>query len=268
MESDWMKAMWEAGIKVSIITAVYNNARHLAGCIKSVSKQDYPDIEHIVVDGASTDGTLDVIRENEDTISCWVSAPDDGIYSALNKGIELATGDVVGLLHSDDIFFNETVISDVVKGFMDTGAESLYGDLYYVSKDNTERVVRYWKSSAYRPGLFCMGWMPPHTTFFVRRSLYEKYGAFRTDMRISADYELMLRFIEKHGASTAYLPHVLVRMRLGGASNRSIANMIKKTREDFFAWDVNGLRRRIYTIPFKNISKLPQFLKRPSKRLI
>lgn len=253
------------GLKVSIITVVYNNATQLGGCLTSVREQDYPDIEHIVVDGASTDGTLDVIRAHESDIAKWVSEPDGGLYSALNKGISMATGDVVGLLHSDDIYFNDRVISDVVRRLSQTGADSLYGDLYYVSREAPDKVIRYWKSSPYRPGKFTMGWMPPHPTFFVRRDVYERHGVFRTDLRISADYELMLRFIEKQGITTAYLPQVLVRMRLGGQSNRSIPNMIRKTREDYRAWDINGLRRSLWTIPLKNISKVPQFL-RPAGR--
>lgn len=247
-------------MKVSIITAVFNNASTIAHCIESVLAQTYGDIEHIVVDGGSVDGTVNIIRKYEGKISKWVSEPDDGTYHALNKGIGMATGDIIGILHSDDIFAHDRVVEKVVSGMADF--EGCYGDLTYVSRDNPRRIVRYWKSRPYVNGLFKKGWMPPHPTLFVKRNIYDRFGLFNTDFRIAADYELMLRFIEREKISTCYIPEVLVKMRMGGASNRSLRNLLLKTSEDYKAWKTTGLKRKYYTIPLKIISKMPQFFQR------
>ena len=247
-------------MKVSIITASYNSADTIEECIESVIHQTHGDMEYIVVDGGSKDGTVDIIRKYWGRISKWVSEPDEGMYHALNKGIGMATGDVVGILHSNDVYAHDGVI-EKVSGSM-AGAEGCYGDLVYVGRDNLQRIIRYWKSRPYKSGLFTWGWMPPHPTFFVRKRAYERLGLFDTSFRISADYELMLRFIEREEIPTVYIPEVLVRMRMGGASNRSLGNLIRKTSEDYRAWKTNGLKRKFYTIPLKNISKLPQFIMR------
>jgi glycosyltransferase len=188
-----------------------------------------------------------------------VSEPDTGIYSALNKGLNLATGEAVGILHSDDIYAHDRVVEKVVEAFGKSGADSVYGDLKYVDRNNPDRVVRSWKSSPFIPGKFRYGWMPPHPTFFVKRRVFENYGGFNENLRIAADYELMLRFLEKHRVSTHYLPEVLIHMRVGGISNRGLRNLWIKSREDVLAWKLNGLKSSIYTIPLKNLSKIPQF---------
>ncbi len=246
-------------LKVSIITAVFNGESSVEYAINSVLEQTYPEIEYIIVDGGSTDGTLEIIRKYEHRISRCISEPDNGIYDALNKGMKMATGEVIGILNSDDFYAHKNVISDVVGQMERENSASCYGDLFYVDKINTDKVIRYWRSRPFKEGLFYRGWMPPHPTFFVRTEIYDKYGLFNTDFRIAADYELMVRFLEKYKISTTYIPEVLVKMRVGGESNRSLRNMIIKSREDYSAWKTNGLRRKFYTIPFKNLSKIPQF---------
>ena len=246
-------------MKISIITAVYNNSETIGECIQSVLTQAYPDLEYIIIDGGSTDGTTEVIRPYRAKIARWVSEPDSGIYSALNKGLNLATGEAVGILHSDDIYAHNRVVEKVVEAFGKSGADSVYGDLKYVDKKNPNRVIRRWKSSPFIQGKFRYGWMPPHPTFFVKKKVFENYGGFNENLRIAADYELMLRFLEKHRISTHYLPEVLIHMRIGGISNRGLRNLWTKSREDFLAWKLNGLHGSFYTIPMKNLSKIPQF---------
>ena len=248
-------------MKLSIITAVRNGAETLRNCIESVQKQTVP-AEHIIIDGASTDSTFDIIAKYRSSIGKVISEPDKGIYDALNKGIRLASGDVIGLLHGDDFYAQDKVLESVVKVFEEQNVDSCYGDLLYVDKNDTDKVIRYWKASEYHHGKFKCGWMPPHPTFFVRREIYEKYGYFNTDFRMAADYELMLRFLEKHKISTHYIPEVLIKMRLGGKSNRSLKNIFIKSSEDYKAWKVNGLNGGLHIIFLKNLIKIPQFLRK------
>lgn len=245
-------------MKVSIITVVYNNKTYIEDCIRSVLSQTYKDIEHIIIDGGSADGTLDVIKQYKDKISKVISEPDNGIYDALNKGIRLASGNIVGFLHADDIYANDKVIDKVAYVFMKNSIDSCYGDLQYVKKDNINRVIRHWKSSEYEYRKFKYGWMPPHPTLFVKREIYDKYGSFNTEYKIAADYELMLRLLWKYKISTHYIPEVLIKMRIGGASNKSLKNLIRKSSEDYKAiknYNAGG----IYTLFLKNLSKIPQF---------
>ena len=248
-------------MKVSVITAVFNGAKTIQDCIKSVSGQIYPNIEHIIIDGGSTDGTLEVIKRYTEKRVNIVSEPDNGIYDALNKGIRQASGEVIGLLYSDDFYAHDRVIEKVADIFMKYNIDSCYGDLQYVDKNNPDKVIRYWKSSQYRHGKFKYGWMPPHSTFFVKKEIYNKYGYFNTNFKIAADYELMLRFLEKHKISTYYRPEVFIKMRIGGTSNRNIKNLIIKSNEDYRAWKVNNLNGGFYTILLKNLCKIPQFFK-------
>jgi glycosyltransferase len=249
-------------MKVSIITAAFNNVEFIEHCINSVLSQDYDDIEHIIIDGGSKDGTLDVINKYDEHISMWVSEPDEGIYYALNKGIALAGGDIIGFLHADDFYAHDNVISSIVARMTKHNVDSCYGDLEYVSRNNTDKMIRYWKSCPFDKELFLRGWMPPHPTFFVKKHIYERHGHFNTDFKIAADYELMIRFLEKGNVSTCYINDVLVKMRVGGSSNRSLNNMIIKSSEDYKARKINGLKGGLYTILLKNLSKLPQFIKR------
>jgi len=247
-------------MKVSIITAVYNNKDTIKDAIESVLSQTYKNIEYIIIDGASTDGTVDIIRNYGDKIDKFISEKDNGIYDAMNKGINLASGDIVGILNSDDFYVDNRVIEKVVDVFENKTIDSLYGDLVYVDKDNIDKIVRYWKSREYKEGLFKKGWHPAHPTFFVKREVYEKYGMFNLDFKIAADYELMLRFLEKYKITTAYLPEILVKMRVGGESNRSIKNIIRANIECYKAWKNNGLKIDPLIIIRKPFFKLFQYL--------
>jgi len=249
----------ERKMKVSIITDVLNGSDTIEDAIKNVLGQTYQNIEYIVVDGSSTDGTLDIIDRYRDRISTFISEPDNNHFEAMNKGIDLATGDIVGFLHADDFFADERVIEKVADAFTEKGADCLWGDLVYVNKKDTDRIVRYWRSCAYRDGLFRRGWMPPHPTFFAKRDVYERYGYFNTKLPIAADYEIMLRFLKANKLDSCYLPEIMVKMRLGGLSNRSLKNIVKKSMEDLEAWRLNRLRGRVPAIFLKNVTKLPQF---------
>jgi glycosyltransferase len=249
-------------MKVSIITAALNNRDTIEDSIRSVLSQKYENVEYIVVDGGSTVGTVEIIQKYKDKITKWVSESDKGIYHALNKGLKMSTGDVIGFLHADDIYAHNMVIDLVVSRIVNCNTESCYGDLLYVHKKNPDKIIRYWKSCYYTEGLFQRGWMPPHPTFFVRRNIYERHGYFNTNFKIAADYELMLRFLEINKISTHYIPEVLVKMRTGGKSNRSLKNLIIKSSEDYKARKVNKLNGGLYTILLKNISKVPQFFRK------
>ncbi len=247
-------------MKISVITAVFNNREHIAEAIDSVLAQSHADVELIVVDGGSSDGTLEVLRSYGDRISVLVSEPDRGIYDALNKGLKLASGEVVGFLHSDDLFADTDALARVASGFLSEDIDAVYGDLIYVRRDNTQSIVRRWKSGTFTLGRLREGWMPPHPAFYARRSVYERLGGFDTSYRIAADYDCMLRFLSS-GIKVVYVPQVLVKMRLGGASNRSLKNVIQKSREDYRALRENRVGGLV-TLACKNFSKLPQFFKR------
>ncbi len=246
-------------MKISIITITYNSAASISDAIDSVLSQTYNSIEYIIVDGNSKDETVKIVKSYGNKISKFVSEPDKGIYDALNKGISMATGDIVGFMHSDDIFANKNIIQHVADGFASNQTDSLYGDLQYVYKDDTSKVLRYWKSGEFSLKQLKLGWMPPHPTLYIKRWVYEKYGGFNIDMGISADYDSMLRFLGKYKISTQYLPEVMVKMRMGGASNRSIKNIIQKSTEDWHAIKRNEFGN-IFTLMFKNLRKVTQFL--------
>jgi glycosyltransferase involved in cell wall biosynthesis len=247
-------------MRVSIITDVLNAKDTIEETILSVLEQNYPEIEYIIVDGASCDGTLEIIRRYQDRISKIISEKDRNHFEAMNKGLKVASGEVIGFLHADDVFAHSDVVTKIVSAFKMSGADCVWADLVYVSNKNPERVIRYWKSSPYRAGAFRLGWMPAHPTFFVRKWVYEKYGYFNLDLPISADYELMLRFLHKHNISGYYIPEMLVKMRLGGLSNRSFKNFFQKSMEDYRAWKINRLHIGWEVIILKMLIKLPQFL--------
>lgn len=250
-------------MKLSIITVCFNSTATIESTIKSIASQDYPNIEYIIVDGGSTDGTLDIIKRYK-KVSVVVSEPDKGIYDAMNKGIALATGDVIGTLNADDIYASNDVLAEVAKVLLDPAVEACYGDLVYVKQDNVEQVVRFWKSRDYQSGLFKSGWMPAHPTFFVRKCVYDKLGNFDLNYKIAADFELLFRFIEQNKIKTKYLPRVLVKMRLGGTTNKNITNIIKQNKE------IVAILTKHYGdfstgkfVFIKLINKLLQFFRRP-----
>lgn len=249
-------------MKISIITITYNSAETLEETIQSVVAQDYPNIEYIIIDGLSKDATLQIADKYKANISKLISEKDNGLYDALNKGIQQCTGDVIGMLHSDDVYYDEHVLSKVAEAFKqnpDVGA--LYGDLIFVERFNLQNIKRVWKSGHYKEGAFKKGWMPPHPTFFVRKHVYEKYGLFNTTLRLAADYELMLRFIHVKKVKLIYLPIMIVRMRMGGVSNFSLTLKWKAHLEDRKAWALNGMQPTLSLLR-KPLSKVFQYFQR------
>ena len=257
----------EGAMKISIVTIAYNAESTIAEAVKSVvgQKGSNFELEYIIVDGASTDGTLAAIEAFRSRITTVISEPDQGLYDAMNKGLTAATGDFVGILNADDCYAHDHVLSNVVQMLSTSAADSLYGDLVYV--DEQDQVVRHWISGGLRqgkfnPGGFLNGWMPPHPTFFIRKNAYNLHGGFNLALKSAADYELMLRMLFKHQVSTAYLPEVLVRMRTGGMSNVSWGNRWRANREDRKAWRLNGLTPRPWTLIAKPLRKLSQWSKK------
>ena len=248
-------------LRVSIITATFNSASTIADTMQSVGEQDYPLIEHIIVDGESKDNTLQIIKEFAHHISV-ISEKDEGIYDAMNKGIRVAKGDIIGILNSDDVYMDPYVISTVVDLFRDPTVQCCYADLQYVDYRNAKRVTRVWKSGLYKSNSFYWGWMPPHPTFFVRKSVYEQFGLYNLSMRSAADYEMMLRLLLKHQLKASYFPRIIVKMRTGGMSNASVRNRLRANREDREAWRINGLKPYFFTLYLKPLRKITQFLKR------
>lgn len=246
-------------MKFTIITAVYNRDATIGQAIDSVAAQSHRDVEHLVIDGASTDGTLQEIDTRRHSGMRVISEPDQGIYDALNKGVAAAEGDVIGLMHSDDFFAHRDVLANVSNCFAQTGADAVYGDLDYVSAHDTDNIIRRWKSGAYDRRKLGRGWMPPHPALFVRRDVFASHGNYDTSYSIGSDYDAMLRWLWTGKISAAYLPEVLVKMRVGGESNRSIDRIITKSRDDYRALRSNGVGG-IGTLARKNLSKLPQFL--------
>lgn len=251
-------------VKVSVITAVFNRVGTIAQALASVRSQSWPQIEHIVIDGGSTDGTLEVLRAHAADLAAWVSEPDGGLYDALNKGLARATGDVIGFLHADDVYATPDALAHVARAFEDPQVDAVYGDLVYTRKDDATRVVRYWRAGGFTPGQMGRGWMPPHPTFYARRSVYERLGGFDTRLRISADYDSLWRFLGNGGVRPAYVPQVLVRMRLGGASNASLRAVLRKSSEDLEVLRRHGLGGLAgwHALVRKNVVKLPQFVAR------
>jgi glycosyltransferase involved in cell wall biosynthesis len=249
-------------MKVSIITVSYNSAATIEDTIRSVVSQTYSNIEYIIVDGASKDRTSEIVQSYHSGVSVFVSEKDKGIYDAMNKGVALAKGDIIGILNSDDFYADENVIRDVVQKMQETGAEVLYADLDYVDQQDTNKIVRRWKAGPYREGIFKRGWMPPHPTFFIKREAYEKFGTYNLTLRSAADYELMLRMLHKHKLDVTYLARTIIHMRTGGQSNVTLKNRIKANMEDRLAWKMNDLKPGWFTLTWKPLRKLGQFLKR------
>lgn len=249
-------------MKVSIITVCFNAVDTIQDTILTIAKQNYGHKEHIVIDGGSTDGTQEIIKKSP-SVSKYIFEPDDGIYDAMNKGIKAATGDIVGILNADDFYENENVLSDVAAAFSDPLTDVVYGDLVYVDKENTDKIIRYWKSRCFVPGLFQRGWMPAHPTFFVRKHYFDELGYYDTEYKIQSDFELTMRFLEIHRLNSVYLPNIMIKMRMGGVSNNSISNIIKGNIESYKACKKNNLNVPIYFHLIKILSRIPQFWRRP-----
>jgi len=267
-------------MKVSLITVSYNSAKTIADTLKSVQSQTYNNIEYIVVDGKSTDGTVEIVKQfldstkdvsqdasqdlekdaSQGVVTTFLCERDKGIYDAMNKGLALATGDIIGVLNSDDFYCSNDVIELVVRAFQENETDCLYGDLNYVDPNDTNKIVRKWRSGGYLRKKFLKGWMPPHPTFFVKKSCYEKFGLFDTRFKSAADYELMLRFLFKESCSAQYMPKVMSHMRAGGVSNVSLKKRRRANQEDRLAWKINGLKPKWFTLLRKPLSKLIQYL--------
>jgi glycosyltransferase involved in cell wall biosynthesis len=245
-------------VKITVITSTYNSITTLQDTIDSIQRQSYCDIETILIDGGSTDGTLEIIKENKG-VTKFISEPDKGIYDALNKGVQLATGDVVGFVHSDDLLASNKIISQIATAFQTHKVDGVYGDLQYVNKNNTNKVIRVWKSCDFKFSMLKNGWMPAHPTLFLKKEVYEKHGNFDLSYKIAADYDFILRIFKDKTLKFSYLPEVITTMRVGGVSNRSIKNIIQKTKEDYKAITSNNVGN-MYSIIKKNTSKIKQFI--------
>lgn len=244
---------------ISIITATYNAAATIQNCLDCVQQQSVT-AEHILIDGKSDDSTLRIINDFRKNLSHVISEPDKGIYDGMNKGLQLAKGDIVGILNADDFYPAKDTLSRVVQAFKNPLIDACYGDLLYVDGQDSTKIIRNWRSGAFDPQKFYWGWMPPHPTFFVRRSVYEKYGLFNMDLGSAADYEIMLRFLVKHKIQATYIPEVLVKMRTGGVSNASVKNRLSANRMDRKAWAVNGLSPYPGTLWMKPMRKIGQWI--------
>ena len=245
-------------MKISIITVCFNSQQTIKATINSVLNQSYKQVEYIIIDGASTDNTIKIINEFSNSIDVFVSEGDAGIYDAINKGITKSSGDVVGLLHADDVFDNNSVVANVMHSF-DENVDMIYGDINYVDRKDINRVIRRWKSSSYSKGKFKWGWMPPHTGFFIKKSCYLKYGLYNLSLGSSADYELMLRMFELYNLKSKYIPLNITKMRVGGISNSSFKNRWEANRNDKKSWKINGLKPFWFTFLIKPIIKIKQF---------
>lgn len=252
-------------MKISVVTACFNSAKTIADTLRSVAEQSHGDVEHIVVDGGSRDGTLDLIARTPNRVVHLVSEPDRGIYDAMNKGLRLATGDIVGFLNSDDVYADADSLAQIVQAFSDPAVDACYGDVLFVAANEGSRVVRYWRAGPWRPGRVAQGWMPPHPTFYVRRSIYEQCGGFDLAYRLQADFEMAIRLVEVRKLRLHYIPRTLVRMRMGGASNASVGNVIRGNCEAYRAARKHRLPVGPLFVVRKVLSRIPQFFARPNR---
>lgn len=254
-------------MKVSIITVTFNSGEYVNDCLESVKLQKYKNIEHIIIDGGSTDNTLHTVKSKYNNLMTIVSERDRGIYDAMNKGISLSTGEIVGFLNSDDFYINNQVISTVVKEFQnDSSLKACYSDLIYVDRFDTSRVIRYIKSNTFKAGLFCKGWCPPHPTFFVQKSVYESYGKFDLSFSLASDFDLMMRFLEKKKIKSKYIPEVWVKMRMGGVTNKNLKNIWLQNKEIIHSFNKNHLSVNLLKFLIsKTILRIVQFFKKSSQ---
>lgn len=253
-------------MKISIITTTYNSSATIADCISSINIQTHSDIEHIIIDGDSMDNTIEIINSIPNKVITIISEPDKGIYDALNKGINMATGDIIGFLHSDDILAASQTIENIVHAFTTPSEkngqypEVVYGDLIFVDQQDTNKIIRYWRSQSYKPHLLKRGWMPPHPTVYIRREVYKKHGLFNTNLKCSADYDYILRVFRDMNLSIRYLPEVITKMRGGGVSTKGFKNLINKKKEDYWVLKNNNMPYPLWILMAKSISKIPQII--------
>jgi glycosyltransferase involved in cell wall biosynthesis len=243
-------------MKVSIITATFNSSAHIADCVKSINDQTYHDIEHIIVDGASKDNTLDIVNGIPNRVEKIISEPDKGIYDAMNKGIQAATGDVIGILNSDDFFTSDDVIQTVVESFNNYAIDALYGDVHFVSPDNLSKSVRYYSSSVFKPSLFRFGFMPAHPSFYMKKECYDKYGLYALDYKIASDYDLLIRYLYKEKIKYKYIKKDFVTMRTGGVSTENFNSRVTLNKEIVRACRKYGIYTNMFMLSLKYLYKI------------
>lgn len=246
-------------MKVSVITVCLNSEKYLRDCIDSIRSQNYENIEYIIVDGKSTDQTLQIVAENRDLIRHVISETDRGMYDAINKGIRMATGDVVGVLNSDDMLASPDTIREIASCFRETGTDAVYGDLIYIDAENHNSVIRVWKGKPFKRSRFRTGWMPAHPTFYIRRDLISRYGFYENHFYSAADYEFMARYLYQHRCSATYLESIIVKMRRGGMSNGNLKRRLRANRRDYLAMKKNKIPFSLIVSILKPISKLHQY---------
>ena len=248
-------------MKISIITVVYNNEKTIQDAMQSVLGQTYKNIAYVIIDGSSKDNTVNLIKEYKDQLGHFVSEKDNGLCDAMNKGIQACTGDVIGILNSDDLYQDSQVIAAVMEEFKnDKVLDIVYGDLVYVKSNDTNTIVRNWKSKEYYKRFFENANVPPHPALFVRSKVYKEAGLFDLQFKLAADYELMLRMFKKHNFKSKYINRLIIKMRLGGATNQSYTNIVNQNKEILKAWKVNGLQAPFYLMPLRIIKRLSQFI--------
>lgn len=249
--------------KISIITVAFNSVKTIQDTIESILLQDYKNIEYIIIDAGSSDGTVEIIKSFGDKITYFISESDHGIYDGMNKGIKAASGDLIGILNSDDFYPNNFILSNVAKTFVNNQCDAVYGDLVYVRHYNKNKIVRYWQAGDYSALKIKNGWMLPHPTFFVKKSIYDRFGLYNTELKSAADYEMILKLLYKQNISVKYIPMILVNMRMGGASNASLMHRIKANKEDGLAWTKNQLNKPMFIRIKKPLQKVRQFFLKP-----
>ena len=249
--------------KISIITVAFNSVKTIQDTIESILLQDYKNIEYIIIDAGSSDGTVEIIKSFGDKITYFISESDHGIYDGMNKGIKAASGDLIGILNSDDFYPNNFILSNVAKTFVNNQCDAVYGDLVYVRDYDKNKIVRYWQAGDYSALKIKNGWMLPHPTFFVKKSIYDRFGLYNTELKSAADYEMILKLLYKQNISVKYIPMILVNMRMGGASNASLMNRIRANKEDGLAWTKNQLNKPMFIRIKKPLQKVRQFFLKP-----
>jgi glycosyltransferase involved in cell wall biosynthesis len=246
-------------MRISVITVTFNSAATLAHTLETVRDQDYADVEHVLIDGASGDETVNIIK-NFPHVQNWISEKDRGLYDAINKGIARATGDVVGILNSDDFFPHNGVLSVIAAGFAEKKVDAIYGDIAFVKPVNLQKIVRLYSARKFHPKKFGYGFMPPHPSFYAKRQLFHEFGNYQTDYKIAADYELLMRFLFKYKISSAYISEILVYMRTGGVSNENILSRVTLNKEIIRACRENGVSTNMFILSLKYFRKVFEFI--------